>query len=119
MDGTDTQLFYVADHLARVVEPGTKITDYGYDGAGRLSAVRDDLANDAVLAGVRTVSDPTTATTIAYDSASRVTSVTDPYVNATDLGAPAAQLQLPGWHDQDHHRWLRRGQDRLLRRLQR
>lgn len=52
-------------------------TDYAYDGAGRLAQVRDVLANDAIMAGVRLVTDAVT-TDIAYDTSGRASSVTLP-----------------------------------------
>ncbi len=85
-DGTETKLWYAAGQLGRLADPGGEITDFAYSG-GRLSAVRDPLAGDAVAAGVR-VNDASTSTAIAYDAAGRVSSVTLP---APSAGAPRPQ----------------------------
>jgi len=76
-DGRTTSFFYKNGRLARITEPGSEITDYQYDNYGRIVAVRDVLANDAIAAGVR--SDNANANTeIAYDDLGRVKSVTQP-----------------------------------------
>ena len=81
-DASTTRLFYTgdADHprLARVVQPGKEPTDYAYDNeTGLLTAIRDALANEAIVAGKRTADD-TTNTQISYDALGRAKSVTTP-----------------------------------------
>jgi len=70
----ETKLFYSAGQLARLEDPGGEVTDFAYTG-GKLVAVRDPLAADAVAAGVRT-NDDTTRTLITYDGTGRAASVT-------------------------------------------
>lgn len=85
-EGTITKFFYKADtnnepRLARVEKPGSEITDYGYDLAGRITQVRDELATDAVAAGVR-AQDGTEVTQVSYDALGRVSGVTLPAATA-------------------------------------
>lgn len=87
VDGTFTQLYYVSGQLARIVNPGNSVTDFGYSG-GKLTAVRDPLAYDAVAAGLRP-NDYTATTQIAYDSVGRATGVTMPAPNAPSDPRPA------------------------------
>ena len=77
-DGTQTKLFYVAGQLARIEDPGGRVTDFAYVG-GMLAKVRDPLAADTVAAGMAP-DDDTTRTVVAY-SGTKVGSVT--------LAAPA------------------------------
>ncbi|MBD8729437.1 hypothetical protein IFT45_16015, partial [Frigoribacterium sp. CFBP 13707] len=78
-DGSATDLFYDAKgNLARIVDPGTEITDFGYDD-GKLTALRDSLANDWLAApNTGRVDAPAVKTQIAYDATGRATSVTLP-----------------------------------------
>jgi RHS repeat-associated protein len=88
-DSTETDLYFSSDgNLIRVDEPGTQITQFAYDTAGRVSAVADPLADDAVIYGVRSPGDPYLYTYVGYDSSNRVTSVTAPKGNPSDPGAP-------------------------------
>jgi RHS repeat-associated protein len=85
-DGNVTQFMYINDsngipRLARILKPGSDITDYGYDSLGRIISVRGTLANDAVAAGVRT-QDNSVLTQISYDSVGRSSSVTLPAATA-------------------------------------
>ncbi|MGH9041654.1 MAG: PA14 domain-containing protein [Acidimicrobiia bacterium] len=80
----ETQLLYQNGQLARIVDPGSEVTDFGYtqvtvNGRPRLllSKVRSPLAYDAIAAGQR-ANDTSTYTDIGYDSFCRVTSVTSP-----------------------------------------
>jgi RHS repeat-associated protein len=75
-DGTATDLWYVAGQLARIQDPGSAITDFAYSN-GLLTSTRDQLAADAVAAGVRP-NDVTATTVFGYDSNGWVTSVTQP-----------------------------------------
>ncbi|MBD8729543.1 PA14 domain-containing protein, partial [Frigoribacterium sp. CFBP 13707] len=78
-DGTATDLFYDAQgNLARIVDPGTEITDFGYDN-GKLTMLRDSLANDwLAMPNSGHVDATTVKTQIAYDDKGRATSVTLP-----------------------------------------
>lgn len=76
-DGTQTNLFYVAGQLARVENPGSEITDFGYS-SGKLYRIRTPLAADLIAAGKRSSTDDTTRFAIVHDSAGRVSSVTYP-----------------------------------------
>lgn len=83
-DGQVTNLYYSTDNrLARLEHPGGALTDYGYDALGRITLLRDSLANDAIAAGVR-AQDNTTLTEITYDAIGRAASVTMPAANAGD-----------------------------------
>jgi len=86
-DGDITKFFYTENNgvprLARVEKPGGEMTDYGYDATGRVTQIRDSLANDAIAAGVR-AQDTNEKTDIAYDALGRVSSVTLP---AATVGA--------------------------------
>lgn len=86
-DGRTTSFFYKTGNLARIVEPGNEITDYGYDQYGRITSIRDALANDTIAAGVR-ADDVTANTELSYDNLGRVTNVTQP---AATTGASRMQ----------------------------
>ena len=76
-DGDVTKLYYKNDQLARVEKPGSEMIDYGYDAMGRISAVRDSTANDALAAGVRT-NETAVTTELAYDTLGRISGVKAP-----------------------------------------
>lgn len=80
-DGTETHVFYLNGQLARIVDPGNVVTDFGYTN-GRITRIRDPLAVDAVAAGVR-ADDDTTRTIVTYDE-------TNLRVGSIDLPLPAA-----------------------------
>lgn len=80
-DGRTTYFYYLSQLLSRIVKPGNEATDYQYDPLGRIVAIRDSLANDAINAGVR-VADGTEVTRVDYDSIGRVASVTAPAATA-------------------------------------
>lgn len=68
--GGETFLYYSNGHLARILDPGGEITDFGYDAVGKLTQVRDPLNNDLITSGA--ITDPasdTHKTSIAYDPA--------------------------------------------------
>lgn len=89
--GGTTELYYSNGHLARIVNPGGEITDFGYDTAGRLTAIRDALTNDLIAGGqipAAEAGSDTHKTLIAYTSSgSKVASVTLPVPNATSARA--------------------------------
>ncbi len=76
-DGDVTSFYYKGGNLARIVEPGNEITDYGYDSFGRIVSIRDSLASDVIGAGVREDNDSVT-TQLSYDSLGRIASVKAP-----------------------------------------
>ncbi len=76
-DGDVTNFYYKGGNLARIVQPGSQITDYAYDAFGRITSVRDSLASDAIGAGVRT-DDSSVTTQLSYDSLGRIADVTAP-----------------------------------------
>jgi RHS repeat-associated protein len=91
-DGQISKFFYTtithsdnttAPVLSRIELPGSALTDYGYDTVGRVSGIRDSLANDAIAAGVRT-QDNTVLTQVSYDALGRASIVTLPKANSTD-----------------------------------
>ncbi len=101
-DGTQTHLFYVAAQLARIVDPGGETTDFGYTG-GRLTAVRDSLAADAVADGQR-ANDATVTTSVTYDGFGRVSQISLPAATSGaarlartyTYGSGQSTVDLPG-----------------------
>lgn len=49
-DGTKTRLWYTQSRLARIEDPGSEVSDYGYDASGLLTSHRSSLANDWIAA---------------------------------------------------------------------
>jgi RHS repeat-associated protein len=99
-DGRETNFYYDGGHLAQVFEPGSEITDLQYttlsgSSVGRLTAVRDVLANDARAAGVRTTNS-TLLTEIEYDNLERVTKVKAPAATASATRQEHTVEYLPG-----------------------
>jgi RHS repeat-associated protein len=80
-DGRTTKYFYLNGLLSRMEEPGQEITDFQYDALGRITAVRDVAANDAIAAGVR-VSDTSVLTETTYDDLGRAQAVKQPAATA-------------------------------------
>jgi len=87
-DGQQTQLQYANDgagkpQLARLVKPGNEVTDFAYDGqgTGMIQQIRDDVANDAIRAGVRN-QDVTATTQLTYDALGREASIIMPAATA-------------------------------------
>lgn len=76
--GSVTNLFYSNGHLARITDPGSEVTDFGYDSAGRLTQIRDSLTNDLIAANA--FSDPTSDThkTVVEYTSGKATRVTSP-----------------------------------------
>lgn len=101
-DASSARLWYVNGRLGRVetnidstAPPGSQATvktDYAYDANGRLVQIRDPLAADAVMAGVR--SDTETVTAVTYDTSGRVASV--------ELPAPTVGASRPK-HTYEYH----------------
>lgn len=80
-DGDETRFYYKDGQLARVARPGNDITDYQYNAAGQIVAIRDSIASDAIAAGVR-ANDATATTELAYDAIGRISSVKAPAATA-------------------------------------
>lgn len=76
-DGRTTSFYYLSGQLARIQKPGNEVDDYQYDTLGRIVALRDSVANDAIAVGIR-ASDDSVLTQIEYDAPGRVTKVTQP-----------------------------------------
>jgi RHS repeat-associated protein len=49
-DGTETRLWYTQGRLSRIEDPGSEVTDYGYDAAGLLASQRSPLISDWIAA---------------------------------------------------------------------
>jgi RHS repeat-associated protein len=82
-DGQQTSFHYsTSGNLARIVQPGSATSDFGYDSFGRITQTRDALANDAIAASVR-ANDATATTELTYDSIGRVASITLPAATAS------------------------------------
>lgn len=91
-DGSSTRFFYTGPdpttaQLARIVDPGSEVTDFGYDAAGRMTRIRDALANDWLAADAARSTDAPVTTDIAYSAGGRVEGVT--------LPAPDGQAATP------------------------
>ncbi|HWO61749.1 MAG TPA: PA14 domain-containing protein, partial [Umezawaea sp.] len=88
-DGTETRLWYTAGKLSRVEDPGSEVTDYGYNAAGLLDRVRTSQVNDWVAVDPANRAGATEVlAAITYDGASdrpKATAVTAP---APALGKP-------------------------------
>jgi len=98
-DGDVTNLYYDGNgNLARIVTPGGQVTDYAYDAVGRITAVRDSTAADAIAAGVRT-NDATVTSELSYDSLGRIVSVKAPAANANDARLEHTIAYVPGSTD--------------------
>ncbi|MGI8686072.1 MAG: PA14 domain-containing protein [Acidimicrobiales bacterium] len=99
-NATTTDLMYVEDQLARILDPGQAATDFAYSG-GRLVGIRDALAADAVSEAQR-ADDDSVRTAIAYDAGGRVASVTLPAPKAGEARPAhsyAYSYTLPGTSD--------------------
>lgn len=81
-DRTASSYFYKAQQLARIVDPGGEVTDFGYEG-GLLTQLRDPLTADVVASGAR-ADNETTRWVVTYDWSRRATSVTGPEPRAGD-----------------------------------
>jgi RHS repeat-associated protein len=104
-DSRATYFYYDANgNLAEVAKPGNDDTTYQYlqvnNSAGatigyQLSGIRDDLANDAIIAGTR-ANDQTTYTNVGYDALGRVTSITEPAATSGATAMGKTYQYLPG-----------------------
>ncbi|HET7487947.1 MAG TPA: PA14 domain-containing protein [Acidimicrobiales bacterium] len=77
-DNTVTSLYYNnAGQMVEIVDPGGAITDFAYDGSGKMAVMRSPLAHDAIAAAQR-ADDGGAWTEIVYDGAGKVASVSLP-----------------------------------------
>jgi RHS repeat-associated protein len=84
-DGTATTLTYdTSGRFIRLTNPGAIVHDFAYDSSGRLTDVRDPLANDAIAAGVR-ADDTNARTQITYYSDGKVNTIASPTPTAGAL----------------------------------
>jgi RHS repeat-associated protein len=73
-----TRLRYDSNgHLVGILDPDNELSSFGYDSSGRLTWIRDSLANDWIAAGSGVVADENRID-IAYTTDNRVDSVTLP-----------------------------------------
>ena len=77
-DGSKTFFLYDAARLARIVEPGGEVTDFGWNTDGRIAKVRTPLVNDVIATGGLAASSPDGFYEVLYDSLGRVTYVNEP-----------------------------------------
>lgn len=89
--GGSTDLYYSGGHLARLVNPGGEITDFGYDATGALTQVRDPRTNDLIYANVIADGAADTHKTLIAYSGGKVTSVRGPVASAAMTDAQRAQ----------------------------
>lgn len=94
-EATTRILYDTGGRLITIIDPGAERTDFGYDSAGRLTEIRDSLANDWIVDGNGAASS-TNATTISYNAEGRAERVTLP---APD-GTTAANQP---WKEYDYH----------------
>ncbi|WP_328614435.1 PA14 domain-containing protein [Amycolatopsis sp. NBC_00355] len=81
-DGSETRLWYTGGRLSRIEDPGSEVTDYGYDSAGLLTSQRSAMVNDWIAADPAARSGATDVRSeITYDSSSgkpKATKVVEP-----------------------------------------
>jgi len=94
-DGRATYFYYKNGQLARIAKPGNELADYQYDGYGRITAIRDSLASDAIAASVR-ADDNTALTEITYDVLGRASSITQPAATTGATRIAQTFEYLPG-----------------------
>jgi RHS repeat-associated protein len=82
-DGDVTKLHYRLGQLARVEKPGNDFTDYSYDTLGKITSIRDSIANDAIAANVRP-NNTEVLSEVSYDTLGRANAVKAP---AATIGA--------------------------------
>lgn len=89
-DGTETRYWYHQGRLARIEDPGSEITDYGYDANGLLTGLRDNLGADWLAADPVNHSDTDPTTYIAYTTVNG-----KPAVSAISSPVPAPGQDRP------------------------
>src|SRR5581483_11237038 len=103
-DSTSTFLWYQSGQLARIENPGSEVTDFGYT-SGKLNRVRAPLAADIVAANERPTDCAPTDTTstacmtlITYDGNGNVSSVAAP-APASGANRPTHTYTYPASND--------------------
>ena len=67
-DGTETRLWYSGGRLSRVEDPGSQVTDFGYDADSLLTSLRSSLVNDWIAADPANRAGATdVSTVVTYD----------------------------------------------------
>ena len=77
-DGSTSAAGYVGERLGIIADPGGLSVGYGWDGAGRLAAVRGSGAQAAAATSDDAWRGPDLTTSIKYDEEGRVSAVTAP-----------------------------------------
>ncbi|MBG6213245.1 MULTISPECIES: PA14 domain-containing protein, partial [unclassified Cryobacterium] len=91
-----TQLYYDATGmLVRIKDPGDELTDFGYT-SGRLSTIRDSLANDWLAADTTRVPTGPVVTTIGYDAQGRAVTVALPAPDGVTVSARPSKTYTYG-----------------------
>ncbi|MDJ0336717.1 PA14 domain-containing protein [Cryobacterium sp. PH31-O1] len=91
-----TQLYYdVSGLLVRIKDPGDELTDFGYT-SGRLSTIRDSLANDWLAADTTRVPTGPVVTTIGYDAQGRAVTVALPAPDGVTVSARPSKTYTYG-----------------------
>ena len=73
---------YDSARLARILEPGGEVTDFGWNAEGRIAKVRTPLVNDVIAAGGLPAGSPDGYYELLYDSLGRVVYVNEPLARA-------------------------------------
>jgi len=77
--GDTTALMYNSSgQLAQILDPGAESSTFGYDANGRISLIRNSLANDWLIADNSRTPSATNAVTVNYDAAGRASSIALP-----------------------------------------
>ncbi|MBM0274416.1 PA14 domain-containing protein [Micromonospora tarensis] len=90
-DGSVTYLSYLNGQLARIRNPGGEITDFGYNGANLLTAMRPPTVTDWIAVDPRRRDSDAAAYLVQYDADGRALRVSAP----EPTGLPRAVSQRP------------------------
>jgi RHS repeat-associated protein len=92
-DGTETRLWYAGGNLVRIEDPGSEVTDVGYNDQGLLSGLRDSRANDWIAADPanRLAQQGEVAHAVTYDTTTAKPKVKTVISAVPALGKPRAQ----------------------------
>lgn len=84
-EATSRILYNGNGQLAAILDPGAELTTFGYDTTGRMTMIRDSLANDWIAAGLGSAA-AESATAITYTGDGRVQTVTLPAPDGVTAG---------------------------------
>ncbi|SMC60718.1 PA14 domain-containing protein [Kibdelosporangium aridum] len=89
-DGTETRLWYAQGKLIRIEDPGSEITDFGYNDRGLLQATRDARGNDWVAAdpAARRPHEGEVTSAVLYDTTSTKPKATTAMSAIPAIGKP-------------------------------